>query len=59
MHILATRKLEYLTVRDLISFDQATFARKYSNGKLPASFNRMLPSVPDQGSRRIRDDDYN
>ena len=53
------RKLEYLTVRDLISFDQAIFARKYSNGKLPASFNHMLPSVPDQGGRRIRDDDYN
>ena len=53
------KQLEYLQIRDLISFNQAIFARKYSNGKLPSSFNHMLPSVPDQGCRRIRDDDYN
>ena len=53
------RKLEYLTVRDLISFDQAIFLRKYSNNKLPSSFNNMLCPVPDQGVRRTRDDDYN
>ena len=53
------RKLQYLTVRDLISFDQAIFLRKYSNNKLPSSFNNMLCPVPDQGARRTRDDDYN
>ena len=53
------KELEYLKVNDLISLNQAIFARNYANGKLPGSFKNLLCPLPDQGVRRVRDDDYN
>ena len=53
------KELEYLKVNDLISLNQAIFARKYRNNKLPGSFKNLLCPLPDQGVRRVRDDDYN
>lgn len=52
------KRLNYLKLYDLISFNQAVFMRNYTNNKLPFSFNNMLHSVPDN-NRRCRDDDYN
>ena len=53
------KELEYLKVNELISLNQAIFARNYANNKLPGSFKNLLCSLPDQGVRRVRDDDYN
>ena len=53
------KELEYLKVNDLISQNQAIFARNYKNHKLPGSFTNLLCPLPDQGVRRVRDDDYN
>ena len=52
------KKLSYLKLYDLISFNQAIFMHKYTNNKLPFSFNNMLTTVADS-HRRYRDDDYN
>ena len=53
------KELEYLNINDLISQNQAIFARNYRNNKLPGSFTNLLCPLPDQGVRRVRDDDYN
>ena len=55
---ISFKKLEYLKIHDLISYNQAIFALSYRNNKLPFSFANMLSTVPEL-SRRSRDDDYN
>ena len=53
------KQLKYLKLSDLISYNQSIFIRNYKNNKLPFSFHNMFGTIPDNGPRRVRDDDYN